>query len=108
MSFSIYTTDIFDKKLKQLSKRYTSIRNDFKTLIESLKQTPIQGEPIGKDCYKIRMAISSKGKGKRAGSRVITCVKIEFEVIFLLTIYDKSDKATISEKELNDLLFAIK
>lgn len=29
----------------------------------------MQGEPLGKDCYKIRMAITSKGKGKSGGSR---------------------------------------
>jgi hypothetical protein len=27
-------------------------------------ENPTQGTPLGKDCYKIRMAISSKNKGK--------------------------------------------
>ena len=58
------------------------------------------GTPLGKDCFKIRVAISSKGKGKSAGARIITYVKIVQSSIYLMDIYDKSDQATISDKEL--------
>jgi hypothetical protein len=104
MSFNIYTTDFFDKELKKLAKKYPSVKNDFKALVDSLKEEPKQGQPLGKDCYKIRMAISSKGKGKSGGSRVISCAKIVAESVFLLSIYDKSDKESISDKELDNLL----
>jgi len=104
MSFNIYTTDFFGRELKKLSKKYPSVKNDFKALVDSLKEEPKQGQPLGKDCYKIRMAISSKGKGKSGGSRVISCVKIVAESVFLLSIYDKSDKESISDKELDKLL----
>jgi len=50
------------------------------------------------------MAITSKGKGKSGGSRVITCVKVVDQDVYLLTIYDKSDNENISDKELDDLL----
>lgn len=50
------------------------------------------------------MAIRSKGKGKSSGSRVISCVKIVAGAVFLLSIYDKSDKESISDKELDSLL----
>jgi len=50
------------------------------------------------------MAITSKGKGKSGGSRVITCIKVVNQAAYLLTIYDKSDKESISDKELNELL----
>ncbi|WP_235933068.1 type II toxin-antitoxin system RelE/ParE family toxin [Acidiluteibacter ferrifornacis] len=50
------------------------------------------------------MAISSKGKGKSGGSRIIICVKNENDSIFLLSIFDKSDKATISDRKLDQLL----
>jgi hypothetical protein len=73
-------------------------------LFESLEEEPEQGTALGKDCYKIRMGIASKGKGKSGGARVITCVKIVAENIFLLTIFDKSDKEDISDKELKELL----
>jgi len=104
MSFNIYTTDFFDKELKKLSKKYPSLKNDYKTLIGSLKKEPKQGQPLGKDCYKIRMAITSKGKGKSGGSRIISCVKIVAASVFLLSIYDKGDKESISDKELDSLL----
>jgi mRNA-degrading endonuclease RelE of RelBE toxin-antitoxin system len=104
MSFNIYTTDFFDKELKKLSKKYPSIKQDYKDLVDSLKEEPKQGEPLGRDCYKIRMAISSKSKGKSGGSRVISCVKIVAGSVFLLSIYDKGDKESISDKELDNLL----
>jgi hypothetical protein len=73
-------------------------------LIGSLEKKPIQGKPLGKDCYKIRMSITSKSKGKSGGSRVITCVKVVEQDVYLLTIYDKSEKENISDKELDELL----
>ena len=50
------------------------------------------------------MAITSKGKGKSGGSRVITGVKIVNQVVYLLTFYDKSEQENISDKELDELL----
>jgi mRNA-degrading endonuclease RelE of RelBE toxin-antitoxin system len=104
MSFNIYTTDFFDKELKRLSRKYPSVKKDFINLIDLLKEDPMQGQPLGKDCYKIRMAITSKGKGKSGGSRLISCVKIVAGSVFLLSIYDKGDKESISDKELDKLL----
>jgi hypothetical protein len=72
--------------------------------LDSLEINPIQGEPLGKDCYKIRMAIASKNKGKSGGSRVITCVKVVNETVFLLSIYDKSEKENIEDSKLKSLL----
>lgn len=104
MNFNVYTTDFFDRELKKLSRKYPTLKYDFKTLVDSLKEEPKQGQPLGKDCYKIRMSITSKGKGKSGGSRVITCVKIMAGSVFLLSIYDKGDKESISDKELDNLL----
>jgi mRNA-degrading endonuclease RelE of RelBE toxin-antitoxin system len=104
MSFKIFTSENFDKELKKLSKKYPSLKSDFSDFVESLKENPKQGIPLGKDCYKVRMAIASKGKGKSGGSRVITCIKFVAGSIFLLSIYDKSDKESISDVELNYFL----
>jgi hypothetical protein len=73
-------------------------------LSKSLEETPIQGTPIGKGCYKIRLAISSKGKGKSGGARVITYVKIVAEQVYLLTMYDKADREDLDPNELAELL----
>ena len=50
------------------------------------------------------MAISSKSKGKSGGSRVITCVKITNNTVYLLSIYDKSYKKSITDKDIESLL----
>lgn len=67
-----------------------------------LSKNPKQGTPLGKDAYKIRLSITSKGKGKSGGERVITCVKIIAETVYLVSIYDKSTQADITDKELKD------
>lgn len=104
MSYKVFITPPFEKELKKLSKKYPSLKPDFASLLSSLKEKPTQGQPLGKDCYKIRMAISSKGKGKSGGSRVISCVKVIAESIFLIAIYNKSEKESINDKELDALL----
>lgn len=76
-------------------------------MVESLEDNPLMGTSIGKDCYKIRMPIRSKGKGKSGGARVITYVKIVDETVYLLSIYDKSEQASISEKEITNRLNSI-
>lgn len=104
MNFNVIVTTGFKKHAKSIGKKHPSLKTDIDELIDLLEQDPLQGEPLGKDCYKVRMAITSKGKGKRAGSRVITCVKVVDHNVYLLSIFDKSDKDSISDKELDTLL----
>ncbi|MDO9580450.1 MAG: type II toxin-antitoxin system RelE/ParE family toxin [Bacteroidales bacterium] len=104
MSYNLIITPAFAREAKTLLKKYKSLKNDLAELFESLEKEPMQGKPLGKDCFKIRLAIAAKGKGKAGGARVITCVKVTAENIFLLTIYDKSEKENISDKEINQLL----
>ena len=104
MSYKVEVTAHFKKQAKHLLKKYPSLKHELATLINSLADEPKQGKPIGQNCYKIRLAISSKGKGKSGGARVITHVYISETTIYLLTIYDKSDKENISDKELGELL----
>lgn len=104
MSFKIVYTSSFEKDLKKLSSKYPSIKSDFKTLLLSLLENPAQGKALGNNCFKLRMAITSKGRGKSGGARIITCIKIINELIFLISIYDKSDRESISDKEIKDRL----
>ncbi len=94
----------FKRALKQLAKKYPSVPDDYSRLLENLQADPLQGEPLGKNCYKIRFDISSKKTGKRNNSRVITCVKIVNDTIYLLDIYDKADRSTVNDKELEYLI----
>lgn len=104
MPFEIVLSENFERRVKKLSKKYQSLEDDLLILINSLELNPSQGIPLGQDCFKIRLNITSKRAGKRGGARVITCVKIVNEHVILLTIIDKSEQETISEKELDFLL----
>lgn len=104
MSFNIIATEPFEKKLKRLAKKHKSLKADLLEVIEQLEDNPTLGTPIGKECYKIRVAITSKGKGKSGGARMITYVRIVSQNVFLMDIYDKSEQANISDKELQLLI----
>lgn len=69
-----------------------------------LEVNPQQGTPIGNDCFKIRLAISSKGKGKSGGGRIITHVQVNKNRVFLVSIYDKAEQDNLNDKELLELL----
>jgi mRNA-degrading endonuclease RelE of RelBE toxin-antitoxin system len=107
MSYNIIAVPTFSRELKKLAKKYHSLKTDLAVLFESLEQNPIQGTSLGKNCYKIRLAISAKGKGKSGGARVITNFVIAEETVYLLSIYDKSDKENLTNKELEELLESI-
>jgi len=104
MSYKIKAIPKFEKELKRLAKKYPSLKAEYIELVQSLKQEPEQGTPLGNNCYKIRLAIASKGKGKSGGSRVITYVQVLQTTVYLLTIFDKSEKENIPDKELEALL----
>ena len=104
MSFDIIATEPFERKLKRLAKKYKSLASDLASVIDELIENPTLGTLIGKDCYKLRIAISSKGKGKSAGARMITYVRIVKQTVFLMDIYDKSEQANITDKELQMLI----
>ncbi len=87
-----------------MAKKYRSIKNDLEELIGQLEQNPELGTPLGYNCFKIRLAIASKGKDKSGGARVITQIFVSDEYVYLLSIYDKGDKESISDKELKNLL----
>lgn len=83
------------------------MRQDFAGLLESLRREPQQGVDLGRGLHKVRMAISSKGKGKSGGARVITLTVLISETdanIVLLTIYDKSECENLTDKELADIV----
>jgi hypothetical protein len=100
MSYKVDSIFVFDKQAKRLSKKYPSLKNDLSVLIDSLTSEPEQGKPLGNNFYKIRLAISSKNKGKSGGARIIAYVKITATTVYLTSIYDKGEKSTITDKEL--------
>lgn len=100
----IVITERCKKRVRKLSKKYGSVANDFRDFLISLQQNPFQGDALGKNCYKVRVAIASKGVGKSYGARAITCIKIVDDIIYVLSMYDKSEQKDISDQELVFLL----
>jgi len=107
MNYKVLTIPPFDRQMKRLSKKYPSLKTEYSALVEELEENPEKGIPMCNNCFKIRMAIVSKGRGKSGGARIITHFYIENKTVFLLAIYDKSEQADISDKELKELLLEI-
>lgn len=83
------------------------MKDDLSVLQNELLENPELGISLGNNIRKIRMRICSKNKGKSGGTRVITYLiktSLDEGVINLVTIYDKSDRESISIKEINSLL----
>ena len=106
MNYRIEVAVTFNHQLKRLTKKYHSLKKEYAQLIKELEENPFLGTSIGNNCYKIRLAIASKGKS--GGARVITNIFVNGKIIYLLSIYDKSEKENLSEKELQNLLSEIK
>jgi hypothetical protein len=73
-------------------------------MLPVLEMKPDSGISLGGGIYKIRLAIKSKNKGKSGGARIITSYLSKNNVLYLLTIYDKSDQESISDQAINALL----
>ncbi len=100
MSYNIIISVDFEKEIKLLIKKYPSIKKEYADLIDSLEEQPTQGTSLGNNCYKIRLGIRSKGKGKRGGARVISYVQVINTTVYLLSIYDKGEQENITDKEI--------
>jgi mRNA-degrading endonuclease RelE of RelBE toxin-antitoxin system len=102
----IYESISYKKELKKLNKRYRSIDKDIKPLIQQLEAGETPGDRIAENkypVYKVRVPNSDTRKGKSGGYRVIYYT-ITPESILLTTIYTKSDRRTISNKEVEDII----
>jgi mRNA-degrading endonuclease RelE of RelBE toxin-antitoxin system len=95
-------------------KKFSSLNKELIQLEDELIDNPRLGKPLGQDSYKIRLAVKSKGKGKSGGLRIIShldteiigLIETEYDniIVNLISIYDKSETASISDKELRDLI----
>ena len=107
MNYSIKTYRAFDKELKRLAKRYKSLKEDIIHLPKDLLNNPTQGVDLGGGVRKVRMAITSKGKGKSGGARVITLLITHSDTeseIGLHYIYDKSERESLTDAELRAII----
>ena len=100
----------FEHRAKALAKKYKSFESDFNIFLDELERDPFGGESLGHNTYKFRMAITSKGKGKSGGARVITYnvhQKGKDVAITLMSIYDKSEISNVSDAYIRQLIAII-
>ena len=110
MKLEIITTPTFDKEFKRLKKKYNSLPNDLEIFERELLENTNIGSDLGGNIWKVRVAVKSKNKGKSCGVRVITysvILKITDSMIFLVTIFDKSEKDNIPDSEIKQIIKAI-
>lgn len=103
MNYNVKAIPQFLRQAKKLAKHYHSLKDDLRALTAQMAENPNMGADLGDGIHKIRMSVTSKGKGKRGGLRLITCVKVIHNTIYLLSIYDKSDIETLTNKEIRKL-----
>lgn len=107
MKVSIKLANSFKKEIKRFSKHYASFVNDYAELLESITKNPNLGADLGNGIRKIRMQVTSKGKGKSGGMRVISVnvyASVSETSVTLLYIYDKSERSAIKKQEILALM----
>lgn len=104
LTYSVIPSDRFKREAKRLVKKYPSLRDELSELNTLLTSTPEMGTPLGGSTFKLRIAISSKGKGKSGGARIITYVVTEEREVYLLTIYDKSEMDSIDTRTVRSII----
>ncbi|MDE6264601.1 MAG: addiction module toxin RelE [Paramuribaculum sp.] len=107
MSFEVLTTAEFESQAKALKKRHRSFKGDLMEFVLSLRENPFQGVELSPGIRKIRMAITSKGRGKSGGARVITYTVVTAEAegtVYLMNIYDKADFSTVELSVIKEMI----
>lgn len=97
---------IFKRNLRNLAKKYRSIRDDIQPVIEQLEQGELPGDKIsgiGYEVFKLRVRNSDIQKGKSGGYRLIYYVKTAKGIV-LLTIYSKSEQVDIAADEIRNFI----
>ena len=99
----IKLTNDFKNNFKKLSKKYKSIKYDVNTLVLDLKENPKKWKNLWNWLYKIRIKNSDNNKWKSWWYRTITYYN-DWDIVILLTIYSKSERENILEKEILEIL----
>jgi len=89
MSYTIIEQDLYLKALKKLSKKYKNIETDIEDFLLNVISEKDLGIELKNKVYKVRIANTDKNKGKSAGYRLISYVKVIENELHLIYIYDK-------------------
>ena len=109
MPTRVDTTYEFEKEIEGLGRKYPAV---FAAVDELITQTESDIRPgsrvagVGAAVYKARLPNRSARRGRRGGFRVIYYVQFS-DMVFLLTIYSKTEKESISNAEIRRILNSI-
>jgi mRNA-degrading endonuclease RelE of RelBE toxin-antitoxin system len=110
MTNAVIISKTFQREAKDLLKKFHTLKGSIDGLIEKLIDNPYCGEPYGQKIFKIRLSDKSKGGGKSGGFRVLYYHIIKTDegiTTLLMSIFDKSDKDSISKTEALKILSKI-
>ena len=108
---TIIPSDEFRRQAKRLLKKHKSLTDDLAELQRLLLANPFIGTDLGSGKRKIRLKITSKNKGKSGGLRVITFNVLQTNdglSVYLITLYDKSEYASVSDRYVDQIIKCLK
>jgi len=107
MNFKFVVTEVFNRQVKKLAKRYPKIKIDLQNFKQDFNAGRVTGQAIPglkHKVYKARMKSTNMQRGKRGGYRVIYYLQTAQNQITLLTIYAKARRENIRVQEILSLL----
>ena len=100
----IFTMPIFERKLKHYAKKNSDMKEDYKSLLDTLEKNPTNATPIKDEIFKIRLKNSSSNRGKSSGYRIYYFYKNTQNTIVLLYMYSKNEQSNLSNENLDKII----
>lgn len=93
----VIATSVFERSLKQLAKKYASVKSVYGKVLDALENKPGIGDEIQghQDYYKVRYPNVSAKKGKSGGFRVIYYWSKDSDQVILVLIYSKIEQQEV-------------
>lgn len=100
-------TDQFQRRVRNLKKKYRLIQSDIQPIIEQLQAGDFVGNQVSGTGYifKVRVRNSDIQKGQSAGYRLIYQLESPTSVVLLL-IYSKSEQTDVAVEEIQFVIEA--
>lgn len=95
--------ETFLKEAKQLGKKFKRLKADLADAIDEIESKNDVGVSLGYNLFKKRVKNSSIPTGKSGGFRIIIYQQIQERTV-LISIYAKTEKESISDAELIELV----
>jgi len=106
MPTKVDTPPEFLRQLKRLARKYPTVTQIVRELIDELETDSRPGDLIpnvGYDVYKVRIKNPDSQRGKSGGFRVIYYLKL-IDSVILIIIYSKTERNDISPHEIKEIV----